>query len=165
MCSRLNRCAARPDRPASCVERAWPASPPANPALRALTFITVCAQMPQRGHAWDKPNVNMEHKMAVRKKAQAIADKSAETRDALRESLRALIEEDADFPSARRDLAFRAVEEAVRRLARNEDPLAALKPPQKCGPCSLGQTGGTHHFLCESRKQQLAEPRVRDALL
>ena len=118
-----------------------------------------------KGHAWDKPSVNTEHKLAVRRVAQAFADKSRATRDALHESLRDIVEDAADFPVQRRSMAFAAISEAVKKLARNVDPLDQLRPPTTCAPCH-GRSGGTHHFFCDNRAQQppLAERRVRDAL-
>ena len=121
--------------------------------------------MPQKGNAFDKLTVNVQHKMAVREQARLVADKSAATKDILKMSLREIVDADDDFPSHRKRDVYVAIDQAMKKLGRSENPLDGLKPPPSCAPCH-GHTGGTHHFLCESRKLQptLVERRVRDAI-
>ena len=121
--------------------------------------------MVNKGKAFDKPGVNKIHRAEVRKVAIHLADRSAATKSAVQVSLRAIVD-GAELSVSRKADAFKAIDEALKKLARNENPLGALKPPPNCKVCH-GQTGATHHFLCGSRtlNPALPELRVREALM
>ena len=122
--------------------------------------------MVRKGKAFDKPGVNRIHQTEVRRVAVQLADRSAASTSALKVSLRSIVEDAEGLSVSRKGDAFKAIDEALKKLARNEDPLGALKPPPNCKVCH-GQTGATHHFLCGGRSQNPAidELRVRNVLM
>ena len=69
--------------------------------------------MPGKGHAFEKPTVNAEHKQALRQQARLIADKSAATKDCLKKALRDIVEADHDFPAHRKRDAYLAIDQAL----------------------------------------------------
>ena len=126
--------------------------------------------MSGKGKAFDKPNVNISHKLAVRRVAQLQAKqtfKSAAVQPSELEVLKDIINL-SDMTSEQQTDAHQALREALKKIERLKDPLSDLNPPSYCRPCNSNSgSHGTHHFLCKARKRQpcLLEQRCRDLLV
>ena len=116
-----------------------------------------------KGKAFEKPNDNYEHKSAMHKVAQSLADKAGSKREGLALECCKFIE-DSTLPPERKPAAKQAVDVACAQLAQGRHPFEGLRPPSSCGPCKGSH--GTHHFLCQKRVQLPAQPEkaVRTAV-